>query len=244
MASVRQLNANRRNARRSTGPKTDEGKHCSSRNNLKHGLYSDDVVLSGENLDDYFALTAEIEDEFKPATPTEEYLVHTIAAARWRLIRVLKTQKGVYERKIKSALANPHYKGAPTLPTGEKDPDAEWCYLLGDVAWTDAKFHNVFEKVSREEDRLHRRILRAVTELRKLQKVRREQESTDSAVNDLRENDDSKPIPKSDTAGGPPKAPVRPVPNPFVTIHRPPESSFDGPITQNQPKEASPTPTD
>ena len=57
MVSEKQLEANRANALKSTGPRTDEGKQASSRNAVKHGLLSTEVVMFHESKEDYEAVT-------------------------------------------------------------------------------------------------------------------------------------------------------------------------------------------
>jgi hypothetical protein len=53
MTSLRQIEANRRNATRSTGPNTEEGKHRSRRNAVRRGLCAETVVELVEDIDDY-----------------------------------------------------------------------------------------------------------------------------------------------------------------------------------------------
>ena len=57
--SQRRLDANRANARKSSGPRTAAGKQRSSRNGLKHGAYSPDTVLSIDDPNLYHAFSAE-----------------------------------------------------------------------------------------------------------------------------------------------------------------------------------------
>jgi hypothetical protein len=56
MSSLRQIEANRRNARLSTGPVTDEGKDKSRRNALRHGLTAETVIHALEDADDYVSI--------------------------------------------------------------------------------------------------------------------------------------------------------------------------------------------
>ena len=71
MISEKQLEANRRNAQRSTGPKTPEGKAHSSRNNLRHGLTGQITVLPNEDREVHDAFCNELIESFKPETPME-----------------------------------------------------------------------------------------------------------------------------------------------------------------------------
>lgn len=92
----RKLEANRRNARHSTGPKTPEGKKAVSLNALKHGLCSKEVViLSGrgrEDPDEYEALLARMIEDCKPVGFREEMLVEELAICYWRLRRACRVE--------------------------------------------------------------------------------------------------------------------------------------------------------
>jgi hypothetical protein len=51
--SQKKIDANRRNAQKSTGPKTKEGKAKSSMNSIKYGIYSDKFLIKGEKKEDF-----------------------------------------------------------------------------------------------------------------------------------------------------------------------------------------------
>src|SRR5450755_4857468 len=78
---------NRANAQHSTGPKTPEGKAASSENSFKHGLYSSQLVMPGEDPAALDALKADLRSEHQPGNTTEELLVNEIAEHYWRIIR-------------------------------------------------------------------------------------------------------------------------------------------------------------
>src|SRR5882762_9501414 len=75
MASKRQLDANRRNAKKSTGPKTPEGRAAVRLNGVKHGLQAETLILPGEKESDFTDLLQSFEAEHQPAAPLEEALV-------------------------------------------------------------------------------------------------------------------------------------------------------------------------
>jgi hypothetical protein len=79
---------NRANASRSTGPKTEAGKHRSSLNALRHGLTGHTVVLPAEDLDAYNAFTQQLFDELKPIGLLEKQFAQIIADTSWRLNRI------------------------------------------------------------------------------------------------------------------------------------------------------------
>ena len=87
MATKKQTAANRRNARKSTGPTSPQGKATSSMNNLRHGLRARTVILPGENQEDFNEIFAGLQDEYQPQCPSEQYLVNQAAIAQWKLAR-------------------------------------------------------------------------------------------------------------------------------------------------------------
>jgi hypothetical protein len=87
MTSFRQIEANRRNAIRSTGPNTEEGKHRSRRNALRHGLCAETVIEIVEDVDDYTAFEAAIIADYDARTAVERELVLRLASLLWRLRR-------------------------------------------------------------------------------------------------------------------------------------------------------------
>jgi len=87
MATPRQIQANRRNALRSTGPKTPQGKAAVRLNVLTHGMCAADAVLPGENKRELHQLAEALHAALQPAGPAEESLVHQIILACWKLRR-------------------------------------------------------------------------------------------------------------------------------------------------------------
>jgi hypothetical protein len=83
MSTENQIEANRQNAQRCTGPKTKEGKTRSSQNALKSGLYSQAEVTAAESREDYEALAAEFHNHYAPANPHERSLVDALVRYEW-----------------------------------------------------------------------------------------------------------------------------------------------------------------
>jgi hypothetical protein len=96
--SAKQLTANRRNAQKSTGPKTPSGRAVSKMNALKHGILSKEAVVRGRCLkeDDreFAALHQRLCADLDPIGLLEEMLVDQIVTAHWRLRRALKAESG------------------------------------------------------------------------------------------------------------------------------------------------------
>ena len=72
MSSQRKLEANRMNAKRSTGPRTSPGKLRSSMNARKHGLTGKSIVIGDEDPKEFDAFRAALEHDFQPGTATGE----------------------------------------------------------------------------------------------------------------------------------------------------------------------------
>src|SRR6516162_9180170 len=87
MTSFRKIEANRRNALRSTGPKTEEGKRRSRLNAVRHGLTAETVVRHLEDADDYKAFEATIIADYCAETAVARELVLRLASLLWRLRR-------------------------------------------------------------------------------------------------------------------------------------------------------------
>jgi hypothetical protein len=87
MATEKQIQANRANAKRSTGPVTEEGKQASSQNARRHDQLSSCIVLKAESTPKFDDLMDSLLAEFQPQTANETALVETMAVARWKLSR-------------------------------------------------------------------------------------------------------------------------------------------------------------
>ena len=100
MATVKQIEANRRNALRSTGPKTPEGKAAVSLNSLRHGLRARTVVLPGEDPQEFQRLCDDLEAEWQPLTRTEQFYVEQMAVGQWKLIRMEVCEASIFAQTI------------------------------------------------------------------------------------------------------------------------------------------------
>ena len=114
MVSERKLAANRRNAKRSTGPKTPEGKAVVRYNALKHGLCAEVAVIrSGEGAEDpdeFRTLLEGLVEDFQPVGVSEHLLVERIAICHWRLGRAVRYETA----EIRRSYGVPDASGDPT----------------------------------------------------------------------------------------------------------------------------------
>ena len=97
MTSYRQIEANRRNALRSTGPRTEAGKLQSRRNAVRHGLTAETVIGSLEDAEDYSAFEAAIIADYDAQSAVERELVLRLASILWRLRRATAMETGLFE---------------------------------------------------------------------------------------------------------------------------------------------------
>jgi hypothetical protein len=97
MTSFRQLEANRRNARKSTGPITQEGKQRSRCNAVRHGLIAETVIGALEDAEDYQAFEATIIADYDAQSAVERELVLRLASLLWRLRRATTMETGLFE---------------------------------------------------------------------------------------------------------------------------------------------------
>jgi hypothetical protein len=97
MISFKQINANRRNARKSTGPTTEEGKQRSRCNAVRHGLTAETVIGALEDAEDYKAFEAAIIADYDAQSAVERELVLRLASLLWRLRRATTMETGLFE---------------------------------------------------------------------------------------------------------------------------------------------------
>ena len=118
MTSLKQIEANRRNALKSTGPRTESGKQQSRQNALRHGLTAETVVTALENANDYHAFELSILADYLPRSATEHELVARLASLLWRLRRSTKIETGLFELQGELTRAR--------MPRRRRVPAPEW----------------------------------------------------------------------------------------------------------------------
>ncbi len=101
MSSQRRINSSRRNGAQSRGPTSEAGKSRSSRNNLRHGILAQTVVLENEDKNAFIEYLTAFEDEHQPTDQTELDLVETMAVARWRVRRLWAMEKANLDEEMK-----------------------------------------------------------------------------------------------------------------------------------------------
>jgi len=109
MSTAAQAIANLSNARRSTGPVTDQGKAASSRNSLKHGLTAKSVLLPTEDPAEYQTFTQGMTTDLAPGITIESSLAQELINLQWRLQRVPGLEAAILDADI------PDFKALNTI---------------------------------------------------------------------------------------------------------------------------------
>ena len=190
-ASKKQIRANRANAKKSTGPKTPEGKRISSRNATTHGLYSRDLIVDSphlkENQAEYDLILTALKMELKPAGVLQGFLVRKIANCLWRSGRVVRAESAQIKRQLhflSDSLPRNIAIGVESIPQGEAAKD-----------------------ISRYELRLERQLARTLNLLMRLKKSRSSSLSDPLMEYVTRKLPDLPPdLENADIVGGPPVA--------------------------------------
>src|SRR4029077_1294570 len=95
--SYSQIEANRRNSLKSTGPQTEAGKQVSRCNAVRHGLTAETVLSALEDAEDYRASEAAITADYDAQSAVERELVLRLASILWRLRRATTIETGLFE---------------------------------------------------------------------------------------------------------------------------------------------------
>lgn len=111
--SKKQLTANRRNAKKSTGPKTSIGKQVSSKNGTKFGLHANELLINSpylkENNTEYEFLLLSLYQSLDPADSSQEFFVHKIAHCLWRSRRASIAETAIINNQLNDLGDHPNY---------------------------------------------------------------------------------------------------------------------------------------
>jgi hypothetical protein len=166
MSSQLKIEANRRNAQLSTGPKTPEGKAKVATNSCTHGLCSRNAILPEEDPADFYALLDGLIEEFQPATAREESHVRELASAEWRLRRIVRLETGIFittMEKMRERENSPNTARQPARTPEERRYD-ENTRLLG-LSYRLHCSGEAFTKLTRYENSIRRAYYKALKEL-------------------------------------------------------------------------------
>jgi hypothetical protein len=170
-ASARKIAANRRNASKSTGPRTQIGKRAVAKNALKHGFFSKCLLIPGEeDPTEYQELSATLCEHYQPLDRFEELCIDKIAAWSWRLRRLLRCERG----QIALALAEHSHEIELSAADSEKLKLSALSSPLID-AITDHLLlppKEELDKLLRVEAMISKQLNHAIAELERLQRRR------------------------------------------------------------------------
>ena len=164
MPTEKQIQANRLNALKSTGPKSPAGKARSASNALKHGLLTRDVLMPGEKAKELMAFREEMMAELAPQGELEEFLADRVVESAWRLRRAGRMERQIVQDKLSSELRsrakNPGYYADQPVPTADS------------VAAGALSNKDTYDKLVRYEAHIQRGLYKALHELQRLQAAR------------------------------------------------------------------------
>ena len=160
MASQKQIEANRRNAQRSTGPASDLGKAVAKFNALKHGMTADTAVLPYEDEHSYAELRETLLAQYNPVGSSESMLVEVIVNSYWRLLRARRVETSALRLGIQALKQRNQCNPAP-----RSDDDDALAVFFTD---RDDNMRNL----DRYNTNIERSYFRAVETLRKVQNDR------------------------------------------------------------------------
>lgn len=163
MTSDLQIEANRRNARLSTGPRTERGRRVSSMNALRHGLTAQHVTVFDETEEDFRRFHRELMRVLQPKGAMEAQLCERAVICAWRLRRVYRIETGMFS-KARKAWA----PGGATMAT-----DIETVYTRLSSQRDD------LAKLSRYEASIERSLRRALLDLEHRQARRKGDDDAD-----------------------------------------------------------------
>src|SRR3954469_14605287 len=176
--SASKARANRLNARKSTGPRTVEGKARSARNATSHGLYCAALGLPGESHELFHDLRQSYIGTTKPQNLVELLVVDRLVAAAWKLRRLQEAEALMHDvcmddlkearaERAAEAFAELNYGRRPPreIEAEVEDQDLPPAMVLAFKLQTPDL---AFERLQRFEQRLDYTIGRCLPELRKL----------------------------------------------------------------------------
>ena len=162
MATDKQLQANRANAKKSTGPRTEQGKARSRTNSWKHGLTANRLVIGGEEAREFDELRAALLDDHDPQSAFECELVERLAGILWRLRRVPLFEAAIIDARQaqlddearRSDFRTPYR--TPQEFDGDEDDaeemsEAEWSVYVGHALLRDGVYGDGLGKLARHE---------------------------------------------------------------------------------------------
>jgi len=179
MATKAQIKANQKNAQKSTGPQTDQGKATVSQNAIKHGLFAAEAVIKGEDPAEYEAYHDQFLAELDPVGAVETMLADRFVSLVWLLKRAERMQNQAIDSMIESQIDNPMAKSFNMVKwhaKGVKLGDSRYVIShlqLGRIASSDWCNCRVLDRMMLYERRIENSMIKMMNELKKREIMRR-----------------------------------------------------------------------
>jgi len=174
MSTQSQIIANRRNAYKSTGPRTPQGKEIAKQNSVKHGLTAANDIISAENRPEFDLFRAQMLAELKPQSPLESMLAERVVSLSWRLKRIRRIQNQAIDalsrdngNNLFSKLTQSLFPKALQSPQAEDSGDGAFL-ALGRLAVKDFSNGRVLERLLMYERRIENSLYKTLFELQRL----------------------------------------------------------------------------
>lgn len=185
--SGRKRRANQRNARKSTGPRSDAGKERAKFNALKHGLTAaDEVVLPHENREVYERIRDTILEDMRPSDAVEFLLVQRLINAQWKLRRMRDAEEHRHRVdatqmiRVEEHTYRESYAFGQIRPKAERDRRHDESlkreregYVEVPVGQVVARSFEKWDSLSMHEQRLENALTKAIRELRSWRREKR-----------------------------------------------------------------------
>ncbi len=179
MSTEAQILANRRNAQKSTGPRSREGKTAVSQNAVQHGLSARQAIISSESQADFDLYREQMLAELAPASPMESMLAERIVTLSWRLKRVCRIQNQTIDALNVNNTSSPLAKLTQSLLFKNHDqsqagPSTSAAHLaLGRLAIKDFANARVLERLLMYERRMEHSLYKTILELQRLNLIKK-----------------------------------------------------------------------
>ncbi len=174
MTTEAQVQANRKNAQKSTGPRTTEGKAAVSQNAVKHGFLSRLDVIRGEEQAEFDLHREKMLEEWAPVGPMESMLAERIAGLSWRLQRAERMQSEAFEALLTPDTSGLAVRIAQSLrpKRSQEEEESESELAFGRAVVKDFGHGRVLDRLFMYERRMEHSLYRTMAELQRLRLLR------------------------------------------------------------------------
>ncbi len=188
MASQAQIQANRANATKSTGPKTSQGKAVVSQNAVKHGLLAEQVVIAGEDPGAFEFYRQAMLEELSPVGAVETTLAERAVGLAWRLRRAERVQAEVFDSLLAKEANSPVTKLLESLQHKKQNNDQANVpkgTALGKAIIRDFANGRALDRLGMYERRIEHSLFKTMHELERL-RVTREIDPSSAEKSEIR----------------------------------------------------------